>query len=907
MSVIDAARGGALTLLEVSFEVGKGVPILGQILALGNVIHETIEKLQSADDKLARLITDIGRLDPIVKKFDGKKVDDDVLAKINALKLICVQISQVLKKWSGKGYMKRMYNAKSYDEKFDKSHQALCDCMDALQRAVIVDTNMDVKEIKLEISDQRNLAMETNMLVKSIVGQMGNAGTPEVSAALANQTNSLKAILAVLEMKSHEGENLASLTRETVGRLDDNLMQMMRECGMMSSAIARTEGKVDALGAKKTVQERRDERLLSMEIDDRDVEWFEDEPFASGSFGAVYRVKYERKICAAKMVSLRDVPKNRLEAIKKEYKKEVALMGELRSNNTVQILGAITRPTELVILMEFCVGGNLRDFLDKALAGEVEFNHGDQCNMLLDVAYGMRYLHGRPSSVTHKDLKSLNVLIDSEGNGKVADFGGSQSDTMASQMNSKGSNSGVGTYAWAAPEVIEGGFSALSLKADVYAFGIIIWECLTQKRPWDGKTDGQIIKAIVKEQRPDVSDDMNKDLRALMESCWSEDPKDRPHFDEIVKRLEAVTPTKKVLRTSSNVSSVSEDGTGDLWERLKADCEATGSNIPVGDDLVMAFEGLFLDGEDVNDRDALISLLDINKNGAVSKPEFKKFLAKWKKSGKSMEAYLGNTGGPPPPTPAETRNGFKFTSNDQLKEAAEEWVEDKEKAKGKYGKIEDWDVSEVTSFAQLLEGAEEFNEDLSRWDWNMSKVENTYEMFLDATAMKASHKPKETRNGFKFTSNDQLKKAAKEWVQDKDKAKGKYGKIEDWDVSEVTSFKDLFMEAEEFNENLSRWEVSNVTRMYAMFFGCSAFNSDLSTWNTSNCTNMANMFRYCSAFDSDLSTWNTSNCTNMSAMFENATSFDSDLSQWDMSTVIYKDNMFKNATAMKASHKPKGV
>ena len=182
----------------------------------------------------------------------------------------------------------------------------------------------------MEISDQRNLAMETNMLVKSIVGQMGNAGTPEVSAALANQTNSLKAILAVLEMKSHEGENLASLTRETVGRLDENLMQMMRECGKMSSAIARTEGKVDALGAKKTVQERRDERLSSMEIDDRNVTWHEDAPFAHGSFGAVYRVTYERRIVAAKKVSLRDVPLNALESTKKEYQKEVALMGEVR-------------------------------------------------------------------------------------------------------------------------------------------------------------------------------------------------------------------------------------------------------------------------------------------------------------------------------------------------------------------------------------------------------------------------------------------------------------------------------------------------------------------------------------------------------------------------------------------------
>ncbi|GMI30521.1 hypothetical protein TrRE_jg5699, partial [Triparma retinervis] len=357
------------------------------------------------------------------------------------------------------------------------------------------------------------------------------------------------------------------------------------------------DGKIAALGAKKTVQERRDERLSSMEIDDRNVTWHEDAPFAHGSYGAVYRVMYEGRIVAAKKVSLRDVPQNALESTKKEYQKEVALMGELRSQNTVQIIGAITRPYELVILMEYCEGGDLRGHLNKARAGEVDFGHGAQCKVLLEVSYGMRSLHEK--SIIHKDLKSANILIGNDGSGKVADFGGSQSNSMSSSMSLKGS--GVGTVRWAAPEVLENGVKALSTKADVYSFGIVIWECATKKIPWEGKTDMQISRAMIKEQRPEVDDSMEKDLRALMEHCWSEDPKDRPHFDEIVKRLEAITPTKTktVLRTSSNVSSVSEDGTGDLWERLKADCEATGSDIPVGDDLVMAFEGLFLDGDDV--------------------------------------------------------------------------------------------------------------------------------------------------------------------------------------------------------------------------------------------------------------------------------------------------------------------
>ncbi|GMH54478.1 hypothetical protein TrRE_jg7429, partial [Triparma retinervis] len=337
---------------------------------------------------------------------------------------------------------------------------------------------------------------------------------------------------------------------------------------------------------------------------------------------------------------------NALESTKKEFQKEVALMGELRSQNIVQILGAITRPVELVILMEYCEGGDLRGHLDIARAGLVDFGFGAQSNMLLDVSYGIRYLHNK--LFIHGDFKSPNVLIDREGTGKVADFGGSQSSSMSSSMSAQ-KGSGIGTYGWAAPEVIKDGIKALGPKADVYSFGIVVWECATKNIPWEGMTNAQIIGEVrYEKKRPKVDESMDKDLRALMEQCWSDDPKDRPHFDEIVERLEAITPTKTktVLRTSSNVSSVSEDGTGDLWERLKADCEVTGSTIPVGDgdDLVMAFEGIFLDGDDVEDRDALISLLDIKGNGTVSRLEFKKFLGKWKKSGKSMQAYLGNTG-----------------------------------------------------------------------------------------------------------------------------------------------------------------------------------------------------------------------------------------------------------------------
>ena len=66
--------------------------------------------------------------------------------------------------------------------------------------------------------------------------------------------------------------------------------------------------------------------------------------------------------------------------------------------------------------------------------------------------------------------------------------------------------------------------------------------------------------------------------------------------------------------------------------------------------------------------------------------------------------------------------------------------------------------------------------------------------------------------------------AVSEWLNDSDNTLTKYGNIEDWDVSNVSTMKNLFKDATSFNENLSKWDVSNVTDMTDMFSGATAMN-----------------------------------------------------------------------------------
>ena len=381
---------------------------------------------------------------------------------------------------------------------------------------------------------------------------------------------------------------------------------------------------------------------------------------------------------------------------------------------------------------------------------------------------------------------------------------------MTSSMSSKGSTSGVGTYAWAAPEVIDEGLSALSLKADVYAVGIIIWECMTQLRPWDGKTDGQIIKAIIKEQRPPVVESMHADLRSLMETCWSEDPKARPHFDVIVKKLEAIAPPKAARTSSIGSSSASQRQSE---KDKKAAKELKELKVKLAK----------------SERARAQSRV---KREEVEEAKEKKVKEKQIENG-VQDVTEKKVNDPPPPPKVEASSvteepveaseetkalevAFKAAKGEcdipkmkELKSKIEESKKKDEKAKKEADKLETWKEG-IALLDKELENAIE-KEDFD----SIEKIQQTLK-----------EKRKECW-AQKFTSNEELKKAAKEWVEDAKGAKEKYGHISNWDVSEITSFEKLFDDAEDFNEDISRWDTGNVKNMYGVFQGCKNFNQSL--------------------------------------------------------------------------------
>ena len=181
----------------------------------------------------------------------------------------------------------------------------------------------------------------------------------------------------------------------------------------------------------------------------------------------------------------------------------------LRHPNIVMFLGACTKFPNLAIVLEFCANKSLWSVLQNK---NIILSWDDRKRIATEIAQGMNYLHSATPSIIHRDLKSLNILLDDCFRAKIADFGWTR--TKAINMTSK-----IGTFQWMAPEVIDG--QIYTEKADVFSYGIILWEIAAREPPYKNIMGTKVSLDVIKyDLRPEVPPKTPEAFAKLMKRCW---------------------------------------------------------------------------------------------------------------------------------------------------------------------------------------------------------------------------------------------------------------------------------------------------------------------------------------------------------------------------------------------------
>uniref|UniRef100_A0A674DZ00 Mitogen-activated protein kinase kinase kinase 7 n=1 Tax=Salmo trutta TaxID=8032 RepID=A0A674DZ00_SALTR len=253
------------------------------------------------------------------------------------------------------------------------------------------------------------------------------------------------------------------------------------------------------------------------EIDYVDIEV--EEVVGRGAFGVVCKAKWKGKDVAIKTIES--------ESERKAFIVELRQLSRVNHPNIVKLYGSCNSPVCLV--MEYAEGGSLYNVLHGAEPLPC-YTASHAMSWCFQCSQGVAYLHGmKPKALIHRDLKPPNLLLVAGGTVlKICDFG-TACDIQTHMTNNKGS------AAWMAPEVFEG--SNYSEKCDVFSWGIILWEVITRRKPFDeiGGPAFRIMWAVHNGTRPPLIKSLPKPIESLMTRCWSKDPSQRPSMEEIVK------------------------------------------------------------------------------------------------------------------------------------------------------------------------------------------------------------------------------------------------------------------------------------------------------------------------------------------------------------------------------------
>lgn len=276
-------------------------------------------------------------------------------------------------------------------------------------------------------------------------------------------------------------------------------------------------------------------KYQSLAIDIKDYQIIQ--PIKGDEFGTVYSIvnKNTKKKLAAKVINTNENNPQHRQAINNMIENLICC----QHDNVVQFNGYSLKDFDgkdnVTLFIEFAPKGSLADLIQKTKKGLLDetLTNTNLQIILIGIARGMMKLNQH--QISHLNLKPESILLNDDLHPIISDFG------LSKLYAEKAKSSHTKAPIYTAPEVLEG--KSYNGKADVYSFGIIMYELLTMMAPYPELGQKQITveqfvsKVISENYRPQFKAPIKNSLKKLIEKCWSKDPDERPTFDQLFKKL----------------------------------------------------------------------------------------------------------------------------------------------------------------------------------------------------------------------------------------------------------------------------------------------------------------------------------------------------------------------------------
>lgn len=250
----------------------------------------------------------------------------------------------------------------------------------------------------------------------------------------------------------------------------------------------------------------------------------------SGGSAQVYRGSWQGQEVAIKKISG--------VAHLEEMTKEINALRSLRHPRLVNFIGACIQPPLLLVVTEMMSGGSLHDRLFDEKRKYSPLSSQQKGNITIHMSEGLAFLHSR--RIIHRDMKSMNVLLDAAGNAKICDFGLAQEMSIESTHITRKAEGEGGSPRYMAPECYDPRHGKLTEKVDIWALGCIFIEVFAGILPYaDCMSMAQLsARILVQKQPPQVPTSVQPAIRALTSSCFNFNPDKRPGAADLQRSLQ---------------------------------------------------------------------------------------------------------------------------------------------------------------------------------------------------------------------------------------------------------------------------------------------------------------------------------------------------------------------------------